>query len=151
MSHGQTGDEPTIPYWHLFVDADGMSRHRRCTMSEFQHRSISGDADPQWIGRKYTERTTVLFTVLPPGWVGEWHDNPAPQWIVPLSGRWFVEAMDGSCVEMGPGEISFGQDHGCRERDSRKGHMSGTVGDEPCTMMLIQFEKPPRDDGCPFA
>ena len=45
---------------------------------------------------------TVLVTVQPVGWVGTWHENPAPQWIVPLSGRWWVESMDGKRVEMGP-------------------------------------------------
>jgi hypothetical protein len=28
---------------------------------------------------------------------------------VPLSGRWFVETMDGTRVQMGPGEASFGK------------------------------------------
>ena len=53
---------------------------------------------------------TVLVVVQPVGWVGEWHENPKPQWIIPLSGRWFVETMDGKRVEMGPGEVSFGGD-----------------------------------------
>ncbi|MGI9024128.1 MAG: hypothetical protein ACR2GP_00810 [Burkholderiaceae bacterium] len=44
------------------------------------------------------------------GWVGEWHENPKPQWIVPMSGRWFVESMDGRRAEMGMGDISFGED-----------------------------------------
>jgi hypothetical protein len=38
----------------------------------------------------------MVFTVQPVGWVGDWHKNPARQWIVPLSGRWWVEAMDGT-------------------------------------------------------
>ena len=57
---------------------------------------------------------TVVFTVQPVGWVGEWHENPAPQWIVLLSGRWWVESMDGTRVEMGPGELSLGEDQNCR-------------------------------------
>lgn len=52
----------------------------------------------------------VIFTVLPVNWVGKWHENPQPQWIIPLSGRWFVETTDGMRVEMGTGEISFGGD-----------------------------------------
>lgn len=51
-----------------------------------------------------------MMTVLPVGWTGEWHENPKPQWILPLSGRWFVESMDGQRVEMGSGELSFGAD-----------------------------------------
>jgi hypothetical protein len=82
---------------------------------------------------------TVLFTVLPVGWIGSWHENPKAQWIVPLSGRWFVESMDGQRIEMGCGEISFGADQGCREVDGRLGHRSGTVGDVPAVLMLIQL------------
>jgi hypothetical protein len=46
---------------------------------------------------------TVFVTVLPVGWIGDWHENPRPQWIIPLSGRWFVESMDGIRIEIGPG------------------------------------------------
>ncbi|MCT4334740.1 cupin domain-containing protein [Paracoccus sp. YLB-12] len=141
---------PKVDYWNLYVGDDGISRHRRCTLTEFERKSISGAAAPQWIGREVAAHITVLFTVLPPGWVGEWHENPAPQWIIPLSGRWFVEAMDGSRVEMGPGEISFGADQGCREVDGHKGHLSGTVGEAPCHMMLVQIETAPKGAGCPF-
>jgi hypothetical protein len=91
---------------------------------------------------------TVKVTVQPAGWEGAWHENPAPQWIIPLSGRWYVESMDGMRVEMGPGEISFGEDQGTRERDGRKGHMSGTVGDEPAVLMVVQFDTQ-RDETSP--
>ena len=26
----------------------------------------------------------VLVTVLPVGWIGDWHENPRPQWIIPV-------------------------------------------------------------------
>ena len=38
--------------------------------------------------------------------------------------------MDGQRVEMGPGELSFGEDQGTkRDAKGRHGHLSGTVGD----------------------
>jgi hypothetical protein len=87
---------------------------------------------------------TVLFTVLPVGWIGDWHENPKPQWIVPLSGRWFVETMDGTRVEMGPGDISFGEDQNTRrDSEGRQGHRSGTVGNEPATLMIVQLQETP--------
>ena len=71
-------------------------------------------------------------------------ENPAPQWIVPLSGRWWVEAMDGTRVEMGPGDVSFGEDQGCiATADGRRGHRSGTIGDEPAVLMTVQLHAPP--------
>jgi hypothetical protein len=53
-------------------------------------------------------------------WTGEWHENPKPQLILPFSGRWFVEAMDGRQVEMGPGEISCGVNQNAKETEDRK-------------------------------
>jgi catechol 2,3-dioxygenase-like lactoylglutathione lyase family enzyme len=94
-------EKPTISYWHLWTDADGISRQKRCAMTEFELRSMKPPADPQWQGNKTSGKMTVMFTAQPVGWIGNWHENPKPQWIVPLSGRWFVEAMDGTRVEMG--------------------------------------------------
>ena len=85
----------------------------------------------------------VMVTVQPGGWGGARHEDTRLQWIIPLSGRWFVESMDGQRVEMGPGEISFGEDQNTVERDGRKGHRSGTVGDEPAVLMVVQFAAPP--------
>lgn len=142
---------PEVPYWHLYTDANGISRQVRCTLRDFVLSSISPPASPQWQGRKVRGPTTLMVTVLPPGWAGEWHENPRPQWIVPLCGRWFVESMDGQRVEMGPGEFSFGADQGTRESNGRKGHRSGTVGPQPAVLWLAQLEgEPPPPTPCPF-
>ena len=133
-------ERPIVPYWHLWTDANGTSRQTRCEMTEFELKSMKAPADPQWQGRPVTGQTTTMVTVQPVGWIGAWHENPKPQWIVPLSGRWFVEAMDGTRVDMGPGEISFGGDQNCREVDGKRGHRSGTIGDVPAVLMVIQFD-----------
>ena len=133
-------DKPSVPYWHLYTDDDGMSRQTRCAMTAFESKSMQPPAAPQWQGQKHHDGMTVMVTVQPVGWEGTWHENPSPQWIIPLSGRWFVESMDGTRIEMGPGEISFGEDQGTRERDGRKGHLSGTVGTEPAVLMVVQFD-----------
>jgi hypothetical protein len=85
-----------------------------------------------------------LMVVQPVGWVGEWHENPKPQWIIPLSGRWFVETMDGTRVEMGPGEISFGGDQNTKpDARGRRGHRSGTVGNQPSINLIVQLQSDP--------
>ena len=136
-------EKPRVPYWHLWTDEQGVSRQARCTLAEFDLKSMSPPAAPQWQGRRTKAEMTVMVTVQPVGWVGAWHENPKPQWIIPLSGRWFVESMDGQRVEMGPGEVSFGEDQNTREAGGKKGHLSGTVGEEPAVLMVIQFETPP--------
>ena len=98
---------PVVPYWHFWTDADGISHQSRCELTDFHKAPIRPLAAPQWIGAEMRRDATVFVTVLPVGWIG-------PQWIIPLSGRWFVESMDGVRVEMGPGVISFGEDQNTR-------------------------------------
>ncbi|MBL1178933.1 hypothetical protein [Pantanalinema sp. GBBB05] len=135
---------PIIDYWHVWTDANGISHQSRRQIQDFTLKSISPPAAPQWMGALQQEGATVVFAVLPIGWIGDWHENPKPQWIIPLSGRWFVETMDGQRVEMGSGEISFGADQNTQaDAQGRRGHLSGTVGDEPAVLMIVQFKQTP--------
>jgi hypothetical protein len=62
----------------------------------------------------------------PSGWKGVWHQESKVYWIVTLTGKWFVEAMDGVRVELGPGDVSLGEDQNTKEdAQGRKGHRSG--------------------------
>ncbi|TAN05214.1 MAG: cupin domain-containing protein [Rhodanobacteraceae bacterium] len=133
-------DAPTLTYWHVFVDDAGVSRQERRAITNFGQQSMGGAA-PQWNAALKNIPARAMFSVLPVGWTGDWHENPAPQWIVPLSGRWFVETMDGTRVEMGAGEVSFGGDQGCvADANGHKGHRSGTVGDTPAVLMIVQMD-----------
>jgi hypothetical protein len=144
-----TGQRPTIPYWHLWADDKGISHQSLCSLSEFEFKGV-GDAAPQWNNRQARCDSTVVYTVQPVGWVGDWHENPAPQWIVVLSGRWWIEAMDGARIEQGPGEFSLGEDQGCVATNGRKGHRSGTVGAMPAVLMTVQLHIPPGHKPCRF-
>ena len=141
------GPKPSVSFWHLFVGEDGVSRQAQCVLTDYELKGV-GPADPQWNDTMERGEATVVFTVQPVGWVGEWHENPAPQWIVVLSGRWFVESMDGTRIEQGPGEFSFGEDQGCTERQGGKGHRSGTVGHIPCCLMTVQLHREPQCAPC---
>jgi hypothetical protein len=137
-------EKPTLSYWHVWTDEKGVSHQKRCELTAFQLQSISPGAAPSWLDKQSAPGTTVVMVVQPVGWVGEWHENPKPQWIVPLSGRWFVETMDGKRVEMGPGEMSFGGDQNCKpDAQGRKGHRSGTVGNQPSVNLIVQLENDP--------
>ena len=82
----------------------------------------------------------IWFNVLPVGWVGDWHPSPSLQWVVPLSGRWYVETQYGTRTEMGPGDIHWGADLGGQLIPSTGGHLSGQVGDSARVQLMIQFE-----------
>ena len=82
---GMGKDKPTVAYWHVWTDEKGVSHQNRCEMSAFKLAEHFGG------GRAVVDRqtehpgATVLVVVQPVGWVGEWHENPKPQWIIPLS------------------------------------------------------------------
>lgn len=138
----QSRQPPTLRYWQLWTDEQGVSHQSRCVLDHFEQQSMSGAA-PQWNDVLGQTSATVVFSVLPVGWTGDWHENPKPQWIVPLSGRWFVQSMDGQRVELGAGDVSFGGDQRCvPDEHGHKGHRSGTLGDEPAVLMLVQLEQP---------
>ncbi len=142
--HSSGSDKPSVQYWHVWTDENGVSRQDRCELSDFNFESISSGAASSWVDRLRSLNTQVIVMVLPVGWVGEWHENPKPQWIVPLSGRWFVETMDGTRVEMGSGELSFGNDQNTKsDAQGHRGHRSGTVGDQSCVIMMVQVEQVP--------
>jgi hypothetical protein len=133
---------PQLFYWHLWTDSEGVSHHKKCVLTNFDLHGI-GNAAPQWNNQQPRGDATVVFTVQPVGWIGDWHENPAPQWIVPLSGAWWVEAMDGTKISFGPGEISLGEDQNCIvDARGRKGHRSGTIGDQPAVLMTVQLHIP---------
>lgn len=132
---GRDADSPpAIPFWEMRAGPDGRSTIDQQWLTEFVQRSVSGGAAPSWM-RKFTGNVkTIWFNVLPVGWVGQWHPSPALQWVIPLSGRWFIETQDGHRVEMGPGEIHWGADVA-----NRVAHLSGVVGDVPCVQLMVQF------------
>ncbi|WP_206433215.1 hypothetical protein [Sphingomonas sp. S-NIH.Pt15_0812] len=131
---------PLMPFLHMWTAADGGSRIDLSRMTGFGQKSVGGGAAPQWMRPFPGEVSAVDFAILPLGWVGDWHESPKPQWVIPLRGRWFIETMDGNRVEMGPGDIHFGQD---QETTNGKGHRSGQIGDEPCFQIIIQFATSP--------
>jgi hypothetical protein len=148
MNDTHESERPRTGYWHLWKDGGGASRQTWCDLTLFEQQSVGGAA-PQWNDAMESGEATVVFSVQPVGWVGDWHQNPKPQWIVSLKGRWWVESMDGHRVEMGPGELSFGEDQGCvAGPDGRIGHRSGALGDEPAHLMMVQLHREPSGAAC---
>jgi hypothetical protein len=135
---------PEIPYWHVSCDENGISHQRRDSLLSSTQNTVSPGSAIVWQYITHNVPTKILFLTIPQGAKGDWHENPAPQWIVTLSGRWYVETMDGHRVEMGPGEISFGGDQGCKWVEGKRGHLSGPLGEEPVVLMLIQVEDHPQ-------
>lgn len=134
---------PEMPFLHMWTNLEGKSCLNDSLMRGFGLKSVGGGADPQWMRPFPGEVTAVNFAVLPVGWVGDWHESPAPQWVIPIKGRWYLKTQNGDYVEMGPGDIHFGQDQETKKLNGKLGHESGCVGDEPCFQIMIQFKESP--------
>lgn len=138
---------PTMWYWHNWADHDGVSHMTRCPVRDFDLKTMSAPAGPQWQDRLKSGHGQVIFTVQPAHWNGTWHPDPKVQWIIPLRGIWYVTAMDGHKVVMGPGEVSLGEDQLSRKDPrGRVGHDAGNVGDGPVELMVIQTDEVPTAD-----
>lgn len=135
--------KPGCEIWHVWVDDEGISHQKRNKINDFELTTFIQGMTGILKSNTTAKPTNIVFLNLVPGVDYGWHENPAPQWIVPLSGRWWVETMDGVRVEMGPGELSFGADQNCRQIGDAKGHLSGAVGPEDAVLMLIQVESNP--------
>ncbi len=54
-----------------------------------------------------------------------------------------MNKLDGARVVMGPGDVSFGEDQNTKpDAKGHKGHLSGTVGNEPCVTFMFQLKGP---------
>lgn len=143
-SMGEMRKDPEISYWHLWADGDGVTHQSDCRLTGLTLQEFAPPTPDIWVGKVPANPSNITVLVLPSGWSGGWHRNPKPQWIVPLSGRWYVESMDGKRVEMGPGEWSFGEDQAAQpDAQDRVGHLSGTIGEEPAVLMLVQLTDSP--------
>jgi hypothetical protein len=137
-------DQQIASYWHMWTDETGRSRlsRRNLASSSLDVNSFLQGKEDTWTSRPQAlGNGKVIFITLQPGKSLEWHENPQPQWIVPVKGSWFVETMDGLRAEMGPGDLSLGEDQNTTTFNGKKGHRSGALGDEPCVLMLVQFDK----------
>lgn len=130
---------PKMPFWQMRNTADGCSTIGLRLLQGFLPRSVSGDTTPIWMRAFPGAVKAVWFNILPVGWIGEWHPTPALQWVVPLSGHWYIETHDGKRVEMGPGDIHWGADLAGNTAASQEGHRSGQLGDVPCVQIMVQF------------
>lgn len=147
-----SADPPALRYGVLYADDKGHSHVQYCDLKNFIFKSYAPPAAPQYVGFPPGEVTSVKYAVLPVGYVGTWHTAPGPQWVITLSGRWSVEATDGTVLEQGPGEVEFNADMGSTPQGPEKhvGHLTRQVGDVPNVQLIVSL-KPQKGKGASTA
>jgi hypothetical protein len=143
---------PVATYWHDWTDGKGVSHLTNCKLDKFTLEAMAPPADPVWINKQEPGPATVLTIVQPPGWKGIWHKETKVLWVVTLKGKWFIESMDGTRVELGSGDVFVAEDWETKpDAEGRVGHRSGNIGDDPVTLMVVMLETPPTvDQACRF-
>ena len=143
---------PQVAYWDNWTDQAGVSHLTRCMLHSFSLHSVAKPAAPEWQDHQAAPALAVQTNVEPPGWVGQWHENPKVQWIMPIAGSWFVQAMDGTSVTVGPGDVIVGEDQGTKpDAAGHKGHLARNPGPGPVSRMIVQMAEMPRVAGpCRF-
>lgn len=156
---------PTLIYWDNWTDQNGISHLTKCRITAFRplHQPSAPKAGTPvtpkrdsnittrqdnaqaliWDGIKRDRKgyATVATIVQPPGWTGKWENSVHVQWTVPVAGTYFVQAMDGTRVELNPGDILLNEDIGSvRDKNGHQGHLSGNVGREAVALITTRFE-----------
>ncbi|WP_457107049.1 hypothetical protein [Methylobacterium sp. P5_C11] len=136
-------DPPVLRYGALYADDTGHSHVQYCDLKNFVFKSYAPPAAPQYVGFPPGAVKSIKYAVLPVGYVGTWHTAPGPQWVITLSGRWSVEATDGSVLEQGPGEVEFNADIGSTPQgpDGHVGHLTRQVGDVPNVQLIVSLKE----------
>jgi hypothetical protein len=139
-------------YWHNWTDRDGLSHLTLCNLQDFKLESMAPPADPLWLNSQKSGDTRVLTIIKPVGWKGNWHSDKEVLWVVTLAGKWFVEAMDDTRVELDPGDVVLIENmQAQRDVEGEEGHRSGNIGNEVVKLLIVQLQETPAvDQPCRF-
>ena len=147
-----TAPPSAVTYWHNWTDNDGISHLTLCELRDFTLKSMAPPADPLWLNSQNLGDSKLLTVVKPTDWKGDWHSDTKVLWVATLGGKWFVEAMDDTRIELAAGDIVVVENaQSKRDADGREGHRSGNVGDEVVKLMVVQLDELPTvDQPCRF-
>lgn len=144
---------PTVIYWDNWTDQKGISHLTKCRITAFHPISSPQNTSPKestdnnaqafiWDGVKHNGKgyATVTTVVQPAKWTSKWENTPHVQWIIPLSGTYFIQAMDGTRIELNAGDVLLNEDIGSiRDKNGHQGHIYGTIGNNAIALLNLQF------------
>ena len=120
-----------MDYTRIFAGPDGAS-HFGDGSIELQEIAYAPPAPPYFISQPEAA-TAVVVTMIPPGWVGDWHPSPKLQWWFQLGGELEVEVSDGEKRRFVSGSIVRVED------TSGSGHVTRVIGPEPVSAVYVQL------------
>jgi hypothetical protein len=148
MATGKEVAEPSpqpknFRYYQLYASDDGTTHFGEWKMTGFDLQAYS--SKPQYVRSDFGgEPTKLVFTELAAGLEQPLHSCPAVQFVVTLSGSWYVKTTDGTKFEFKPGDVLFQDNTKNSPANTPPEHFSGVIGDEPCQQMIVQLSRPPQ-------
>jgi hypothetical protein len=144
-SPAQASGQKEIKYWNIWADNQGKTHMTKCVLRGFKLAAFAPPAAPYLYGIAPEDIKSVVFSIAPVGWYGDWHHAPGPQWVVTLSGQWKVQTTDGSTLVQGPGEFQFNSDQGAFSASpgGHVGHTARQIGPTPNVRMIVTLKRMP--------
>ncbi|BBM98388.1 hypothetical protein MPTK1_1g13110 [Marchantia polymorpha subsp. ruderalis] len=138
-------DPKSFKYMQLWASQDGETHIKECKMKGFDLQKYSSEL--QFVKTDFGgQPQKIIFTELSAGLRQPLHPCPEVQFVITLSGSWYIETTDGSRYEFQPGEVLFQDNTKNSPADKTPQHFSGAVGDLPCQQFIIQFDRSPEVD-----
>jgi hypothetical protein len=145
MTTEQATAKHEVLYPDVWADDKGVTHVSQCVLTGLDLDSFAPPASPYYFGLAPEDVQSLVFSVLPKGWYGDWHHAPGPQWVITLSGAWEIQTADGSTLRQGPGEFQFNSDESAYAGtpEAHVGHTAKQVGDVPNVRVIITLKKNP--------
>ena len=118
-------------YTRLFADENGDSHFEECE-SELALIDFAPPASPLGVSESFPA-SEAAFLAGPSGWIGDWHVSSSRNLFVVISGKWQVEASDGTTRLFSPNSLLLVEDI------SGKGHRSRVVSQEDSYALLVRL------------
>ena len=119
-----------LTYTRIFADESGVSHFEELSI-ELDRLDATASVPPVEVAGPIAV-SLARFSVMPPGFVADWHPAPRVQYSLHLSGELEVEAGDGEVRRLGPGSIVLLEDV------SGQGHRTRVIGDQPMVGVFLQ-------------
>eukprot|EP00897_Mesotaenium_endlicherianum_P002423 jgi/Mesen1/2208/ME000152S01289 len=136
-------DPQNFQYTHLWVSKDGETHIKEATLSGFDLKKYA--EKPQYV-KEGPSPSKIVFTQLDPGLEQDLHSCPQVQFVVCLSGSWYVKTTDGTKKVFVPGDVLFQDNTADCPSEKQPKHFSGVVGDGPNQQLIIQVDRKPEVD-----
>jgi hypothetical protein len=116
-----------VKYFRIYADADGETHFEDL---EFEMTNSKWDSS---LTDLIPARGVIFRTSTADQFI-DWHNAPARQFVITLSGHAEVEASDGEIRQIGPGTIMLADD------TTGKGHITRSTSDEERISIFIPLE-----------